>query len=224
MWRKLGVGTSAAFLVVGIGAGPALAHRLANPGESCVSVPATGPERPGGSGAPALPTRPSAGGEICTESAPPTSPAAPPVTPSAPESPPPGGSESPPSSSGTPCVPGSTTPGDEQCGPSGGPESPGGPGGGPPGPGGRVPTADTSNNENPPLAQPPAPEAPAPAPAPEAQTAPKESIRQPAGNPAELPRTGHDSRPLVAIGGANLLAAGLALIGAARRRRPSPQP
>ena len=44
--------------------------------------------------------------------------------------------------------------------------------------------------------------------------------RLPFGAPAlELPRTGHDSRPLAAAGGVNLFLAGLALITGARRRR-----
>jgi|GEM_PF-2892517 len=105
--------------------------------------------------------------------------------------------------------------------PSGGsgPGGPGSPGPGlPPGGGGRIPSGDTSVTVPPPLSPPPA------APAPPAR--PAEAVRARAGAPEEttpdLPRTGRDDRRLTVAGGANLIAAGLALIGGARyRRRPA---
>jgi len=131
-----------------------------------------------------------------------TSPGAPP------EAPGPGGPGLPPSGGSGPGGPGSP--------------GPGSPGPGlPPGGGGRVPSADTSVTVPPPLS-PPAP-APAPAASPAASTGAAEGARSPAGAPEEatpnLPRTGRDDRPLAAAGGANLIAAGLALIAGARHRR-----
>jgi len=129
-----------------------------------------------------------------------------------------------------PCGPGPAGPGDDtghaarrhkiqgSCGgggdvPVNGAPSPGGPG----------PSAPPEASP-PPLAPPALPEQPpvlapsAPAPPPVEQVAPAE--RLPFGAPAlELPRTGHDSRPLAAAGGVNLFLAGLALITGARRRR-----
>ena len=94
------------------------------------------------------------------------------------------------------------------------------------GPGG--PPADSAP---PPLAPPPA--APPPAvptespttapPAPPEEVRPVEKVRLPAGSseeaPTRLPQTGSGARPLTATGGASLLAAGLAVIAGARRKR-----
>jgi LPXTG-motif cell wall-anchored protein len=101
------------------------------------------------------------------------------------------------------------------------------------------PPADTSGpppvDSGPPPAAPPAPppvapeappvETPAPAPpeAPPAPPAPRESGREansvlPEAQP-RLPQTAADTRPLTAAGGSSLIAAGLAWIGGARRRK-----
>jgi hypothetical protein len=154
-----------------------------------------------------------ASNRVCFTVAPPAArpPAPRPAGPAAPPAAPAGGG------------PGSATPPTTQ--PSVPPEAPGpgSPGPGlPPGGGGRVPSADTSVAVPPPLSPPPAP-APSPSPGPAASARPAERVRTPAGAPEELtpnlPRTGRDDRPLAVAGGANLIAAGLALIGGARHRR-----
>ncbi|HEV3363451.1 MAG TPA: LPXTG cell wall anchor domain-containing protein, partial [Acidimicrobiia bacterium] len=48
---------------------------------------------------------------------------------------------------------------------------------------------------------------------------PSEAVRPPAEAPQRLPQTAADSRPLAVAGGASLVAAGLAWIGGARRRK-----
>jgi len=137
---------------------------------------------------------------------------------------PPGGATPPSTSPGAP--PEAPGPGGSALPPSGGsgPGGPGSPGPGlPPGGGGRVPSADTSVTVPPPLSPP----ATAPAASPAASTRPAEGARFPAAAPAattpNLPRTGRDDRPLAVAGGANLIAAGLALIAGARHRRQRPR-
>jgi len=81
-----------------------------------------------------------------------------------------------------------------------------------------VPPADTAS----PL--PPAPVEPGPPPAPRAPLGgPGESVlpetRPPARAPSRLPQTASETRPLTVAGGGSLIAAGLAWIGGARRRR-----
>jgi hypothetical protein len=112
------------------------------------------------------------------------------------------------------------------------PEAPGPPsehgpgpgGGGGRGPSGAPPPADTlqppaSTGDTPTLSPP----GPAPTPSPAATAQPAETARtandSPEASPPPLPVTGHDARPLAAAGGVNLIAAGLAFIGGARRRR-----
>ena len=147
-------------------------------------------------------------------------PTAPPGRPAVPPGGGPGGATPPSTSPAAP--PEAPGPGGSGLPPSGGsgPGGPGSPGPGlPPGGGGRVPSADTSVAVPPPLSPP----ATAPATSPGASTRPAEGARSPAGAPAEtppnLPRTGRDDRPLAVAGGANLIAAGLALIAGARHRR-----
>ena len=80
------------------------------------------------------------------------------------------------------------------------------------------PPADTSS----PL--PPAPVESGPPPAPRALGGPGESVlpeTQPP-SPPRLPQTASETRPLTAAGGGSLIAAGLAWIGGARRRRKRP--
>src|SRR5438067_2995205 len=138
-----------------------------------------------------------------------------------------GSGGAPPESGPGPTGPGG--PGGSGLPPSGGsgPGGPGSPGPGlPTGGGGRGPSGETSPGIPPTSAPPPAPAGPAPTSSPAELAGPAESGRVPAGGPGEeapprLPRTGPEARPLAAVGGANLIAAGLALIGGARRRRPS---
>ncbi len=105
---------------------------------------------------------------------------------------------------------------------------PGGPGGGGPGPSGAPPSGEApgppgSTDVTPMLSPPPVSTGPAPMSSPADLAGPAETALVPAGSPGEsaplLPRTGGDARPLAAAGGLNLIAAGLALIGGARRRR-----
>src|SRR5581483_1135792 len=164
-----------------------------------------------------------ASNRVCFTVGPPASipPTTPPGGPAVPAGGGPGG-VTPPSPSPGPTQPEAPGPGGSGLPPSGGsgPGGPGSPGPGlPPGGGGQVPSADTSATGPPPLSPP----ATAPAAPPAASTRPAEAARAPAGAPAEaqpnLPRTGRDDRPLAVAGGANLIAAGLALIAGARHRR-----
>jgi LPXTG-motif cell wall-anchored protein len=118
-------------------------------------------------------------------------------------------------------------PGGSSAPPAGGP-APGGPGGGGPGPSGAPPSAETAQPPGPTgvpptLSPPPVSTGPTPSSSPADLVRPAETKLVPAGSPREspppLPRTGGDARPLAAAGGLNLIGAGLALIGGARRRR-----
>jgi len=109
-----------------------------------------------------------------------------------------------------------------------GPETPG-PGESPP-PAPSGPPADTSSPPSPPVVTPtpaPAPVAPSPPPALRAPTGgPGENVlpqsQPPTRAPARLPQTAGDTRPLTVAGGGSLIAAGLAWIGGASRRRKRP--
>jgi hypothetical protein len=152
---------------------------------------------------------------VCfTVSSPPTPPADTPETPrpTTPET-------APPASGGSPEAPGS--PSDHGPGPGGG---------GGPGPSGSPPSGDTaqpppSTFDTPPVSPPAVPGGPALTPTPVAAgpadiaRAANGSPEAPPSSPPPLPVTGHDPRPLAVAGGVNLVAAGLAFIGGARRRR-----
>ena len=102
---------------------------------------------------------------------------------------------------------------------------PGGPGpgdSGPPSPSG-PPVDSSSPPPSPDVTPPPGPPVEAPAPTPPApQAAPRgpsgENVLPTAEKP-HLPQTAAESQPLTVAGGASLIAAGLAWIGGARRRR-----
>ena len=106
---------------------------------------------------------------------------------------------------------------------------PDGSGAGGPGPGGGAsPAAPPLERAGPPSAPditpaPPPPPEPAPTPttAPAEPGRPSEAILPTAEAPTRLPQTAADSRPLTVVGGGSLIAAGLAWIGGARRRRVS---
>ena len=117
---------------------------------------------------------------------------------------------------GTPTPEGPSSPPPDDAGP-------GGPGGGAP------PSAPPLESAGPPPAPditpvpPPPPIEPAPTPttAPAEPRRPSEAVLPTAEAPTRLPQTAADSRPLTAAGGISLMAAGLAWMGGARRRRAS---
>jgi LPXTG-motif cell wall-anchored protein len=100
-----------------------------------------------------------------------------------------------------------------------------------PGPGGAPPSAPPPPPAS--AAPPPAPEiipppappliepAPTPTTSPAEPRRPSEVVLPTAEVPTRLPQTAADSRPLTVVGGASLIAAGLAWIGGARRRSAS---
>ena len=111
------------------------------------------------------------------------------------------------------------------------PTNPGSPESGGPGvpassealPPGDSPEPPGSTDITPMLSPPPVSTGPTPASSPAEFVGPAETDFVPAagpeGRPRSLPQTGRGSRPLAAAGGAHLLAAGLALIAGARRRK-----
>lgn len=104
---------------------------------------------------------------------------------------------------------------------------PGGPGPGDSGPPpSSVPPVETAGPPaSPDFAPTPAPpEEPPPPPPPAEPRKAAEHVLPTAKAPTRLPLTAVDSRPLTVAGGASLIAAGLAWIGGARRRRPAGPP
>jgi hypothetical protein len=197
MLRKLAAGTSAAVVAAGLAAAPAMASRLPKPGDTCDKGFVFGPPAD-------VPQRLSSDRSCATV---------------APHPAPPDDTPHPPSTIAEAAPPAPSLP-------SGGtgesPEAPGGPGASGGGPG-RRPSGDASTDDAPTLSPPEVPTGPAPTAAPADLAGPAETTRTPNGrpeaSPAPLPVTGHDARPLAAAGGVNLVAAGLAFIGGARRRR-----
>jgi LPXTG-motif cell wall-anchored protein len=128
----------------------------------------------------------------------------------------------------SPAPPPVATPGPEA--PSNPPPDDAGPGGPGPGPGDSAPPAAAPPAEpptppaapdfTPVTAPPPAEPVPTPTSAPAEPREPSEAVL-PRAEP-RLPQTAADSRPLMVVGGASLIAAGLAWMGGARRRRKRP--
>jgi len=114
---------------------------------------------------------------------------------------------------GTPSPEEPTSPPPDHSGPGGPPSAPPPPleSAGPP------PAPDITPVPAPPPIEP----APTPTTAPAEPRRPSEAVLPTAEAPTRLPQTAADSRPLTVAGGVSLIAAGLAWIGGARRRRAS---
>ncbi|MCA1843486.1 MAG: LPXTG cell wall anchor domain-containing protein [Actinobacteria bacterium] len=225
MLRKLAAGTSAAVVAAGLAAAPAVAAGLsASPGDVC-SDSATQTEQNGVDqtttqgfvfGPLADVPHLQSAGPSCVTVAPAVADFSSAHRHSA--SPPPPGTP-------VPEVPSSAPPVE-----SPGPEAPGPGESVPPAPAG--PPADTSSPPSDTASPPappeltPSPVAPSPPPAPRSDFGgPGESVlpsTQPPAEAARLPQTASETRPLTAAGGGSLIAAGLAWIGGARRRRKRP--
>jgi hypothetical protein len=210
MLRRIAAGTSAAVVAAGLAAGPAVASGLPAAGDSCADLAQTEQHGLDLQATPGFVFGPLAdvphllsGDRACftvAASAADATPARrrssgpPPVGIPVPEEP----SSRPPEDSGR----GEPGPGDSGPPPSAAP-----------------PVETAGPPAAPDLTPPAAPPPVAPEPTPTSSPTPSESVLPTAEAPPRLPLTASDTRPLTVAGGASLVAAGLAWIGGARRRR-----